>query len=208
MKVSLIVQTPGKMRGKPIPITLPQFLIGRDSHCQLRPASPVVSNRHCAIVIRGNEVYVHDFESTNGTFVNGDRIRAEIKLHDKDRLRIGQLEFDVSIEAPLAVDQQTPVPPAKPSMAPDDDAAAALLLALRDESAEGSSEATKVDSQGVPTGTTIMEMSAPGTAAPADDKKEDKEEANKDKKAKPTQQGDTATAANQLLQKYLRRPRK
>jgi hypothetical protein len=49
MKLSLVVLTPGKMEGKSIPITLSQFLIGRDPQCHLRPASALVSKRHCAL---------------------------------------------------------------------------------------------------------------------------------------------------------------
>ena len=47
MKLSLLVLTPGKMEGKSIPITIPQFVIGRDPQCNLRPASALISKRHC-----------------------------------------------------------------------------------------------------------------------------------------------------------------
>ena len=47
MKLSLVVAS-GVHEGKAIPITVPQFVIGRDPQCQLRPASPAISKRHCA----------------------------------------------------------------------------------------------------------------------------------------------------------------
>ena len=53
MNLALVVMPPGKLEGKAIPITLPRFIIGRDPQCQLRPASPVVSKRHCALLCRG-----------------------------------------------------------------------------------------------------------------------------------------------------------
>ena len=56
MKLSLVVMTPGKMEGKAIAITLPQFVIGRDPQCQLRPASPVISKRHCAILVKDGKL--------------------------------------------------------------------------------------------------------------------------------------------------------
>jgi pSer/pThr/pTyr-binding forkhead associated (FHA) protein len=207
MKVSLIVLTAGKMQGKPIPINFTQFLIGRDFRCHLRPANPVISNRHCAILIRGTDVFVHDFESTNGTFVNGEQVKGEKPLKDKDRLRIGPLEFDVSIEALVPIDKKTPVPPAKAAVpGPDDEAAAALLLSLQDDGSEPLPASRSKDEQGVPMGTTVMEMPAPSPDSTVDEKKEGKKDA--EKKDKKPGAGDTSTAANALLQKYLRRPRK
>ena len=77
MKVSLVVMSDGKAKGQAIPVTLPQFVIGRDPQCQLRPASPVISKRHCALLVRGEQVFVRDFESTNGTFVNDQPVKGE-----------------------------------------------------------------------------------------------------------------------------------
>ena len=67
MKVSLVVMNPGKTQGHAIPITLSQFIIGRDPQCNLRPASPDISKRHCAILIKNGKVTLRDFDSTNGT---------------------------------------------------------------------------------------------------------------------------------------------
>src|SRR5713226_1916307 len=113
MKLSLAVMTPGKGEGKVIPITLSQFLIGRDPQCHLRPASAVISKRHCALLMRGDKVFVRDFDSTNGTFVNDQPIKGEVELQNDDRLKIGPLDFAVRIEAGTAVDKPTPVPPTK-----------------------------------------------------------------------------------------------
>ena len=76
MKLSLVVAS-GLHAGKAIPITVPQFVIGRDPQCQLRPASSAISKRHCAIFVRGKEVFIRDFGSTNGTFVNDKLVEGE-----------------------------------------------------------------------------------------------------------------------------------
>jgi pSer/pThr/pTyr-binding forkhead associated (FHA) protein len=199
MKINLTVTTAGKMQGKSIPITLSQFLIGRDPHCQLRPANPMISNRHCAILTRGQQVLLRDFESTNGTFVNDERLIGERELQTGDSIRIGPLAFEINIERPVPVNEPTPYPGGD---AADDEAAAQLLMSLQeDQPSEG-----KVDEAGIPTGTTVME--APPLPDPADPQAKDE----KDKKTnggtpKPKNQGDTSTAANSILQKYLRRPR-
>src|SRR5437773_4550316 len=97
MKLSLVVLTEGKSEGKVIPITLSQFLIGRDPQCQLRPASALISKRHCAVLVRNGRVYVRDFDSTNGTFVNEKPVKGEAELQDADQLKVGPLDFRVKI---------------------------------------------------------------------------------------------------------------
>jgi pSer/pThr/pTyr-binding forkhead associated (FHA) protein len=210
MKLNLVVLTPGKWEGKIIPITLSQFVIGRDPQCNLRPASAVISKRHCAVQIRGNQVFVRDFDSTNGTFVNSEKIQGERELHDQDRLNVGPLLFLVQIEvaAPVAVDKPTPMPPTKAAAAnvEDDDVAAALLLSLQDDSSPppGSSS---VDSQGVPTGSTVMEtITTPPPGETNGAPEEAKGGAAREKAAKAAA-ADTSVAAKAILEKYLRRPR-
>src|SRR5437016_4545099 len=141
MKLSLEVLTPGKMQGKAIAITLSQFLIGRDPQCQLRPASALISKRHCAVLVRNGKVFVRDFDSTNGTFVNDEAVKGEKELSHADLLKVGPLDFRVSIEATPAVNKPTPAPPTRaPDKAPEDDEAAAMLLALQDDETAASPE--------------------------------------------------------------------
>src|SRR5580693_4182468 len=108
MKLSLEVLTDGKLKGKLLPITLSQFLIGRDAQCHLRPASPLISERHCAVLQRDGKVYVRDFDSTNGTFVNEQPVKGEVELKHKDNLKIGPIAFAVLVEAEAAVNRPTP----------------------------------------------------------------------------------------------------
>src|SRR5438477_9564559 len=150
MKVSLVVQTPGKAEGKVIPIAVSPFFIGRDPKCHLRPASVLVSKKHCGLLIRDGKVFLHDFNSTNGTLVNDQPVKGEIELRNDDQLRIGSLAFGVRIATGLGVDQPTPLPPTKmPAASADDEAAAALLSGLDEPAAPAG---TGVDEQGVPTG--------------------------------------------------------
>src|SRR5947208_13548005 len=109
MKLSLVVAQ-GVHTGKVIPITLPQFVIGRDPQCQLRPASPAISKRHCAVLVRGGKVFVQDFGSTNGTFVNDEPVKGEVEVKDGDRFKAGPLEFTISLQTTAAAK-----PAAKPA---------------------------------------------------------------------------------------------
>jgi pSer/pThr/pTyr-binding forkhead associated (FHA) protein len=113
MKLSLIVLAAGKQAGKVLEIKLPQFLVGRDPQCHLRPASPLISKRHCVILQREGKAFVRDFDSTNGTFLNNQPVKGEVEIHNDDRLKIGPLLFTVRVESGAPVNRPTPAPPTK-----------------------------------------------------------------------------------------------
>jgi predicted component of type VI protein secretion system len=123
MKLSLTVLTAGKKKGLTIPIQMAEFLIGRGKACNLRPKSPVFSDRHCALRIRDGRVFVRDLGSANGTYVNHKKIAEEVELHHEDRLRVGFLSFGIQIEG--GAPQQTGI---SPSMASPEVASPALHL--------------------------------------------------------------------------------
>ena len=117
MKVSLVVAS-GAHQGKVIPLTGPQFLIGRDAQCHLRPASQAISKRHCGVLVRDGKVYIKDFGSTNGTTVNDEQIKdAEVVAEDGTILKIGPLDFVIRIEIPAPDPDGTPLPAATPETA-------------------------------------------------------------------------------------------
>jgi predicted component of type VI protein secretion system len=114
MKVSLVVAS-GAHKGKVIPITGPQFLVGRDAQCHLRPASQAISKQHCGVLVRDGQIYVKDFGSTNGTFVNDILIRStEVPVVDGASLKIGPLDFTVRIELASPKPDGTPLPSDSP----------------------------------------------------------------------------------------------
>lgn len=117
MKVSLVVAS-GAHQGKVIPLTGPQFLIGRDAQCHLRPASQAISKRHCGVLVRDGKVYIKDYGSTNGTNVNDELLKdAEIAVADGASLKIGPLDFIVRIELRAPNPDGTPLPGNSPESA-------------------------------------------------------------------------------------------
>jgi pSer/pThr/pTyr-binding forkhead associated (FHA) protein len=197
MKVSLVVLTAGKAQGQRLPITLSQFTIGRDPQCNLRPASAVISKRHCAILIREGKVFLRDFDSTNGTFVNDVQIKGEAPLKNDDVLKVGPLEFRVHIE--LKPQATKPTPP--PADTTDDESVAAMLLALQDD---GSKSGEQGDESSIPQGSTVMDM----IPMPGEEGKDDKSQQAGEKKP-DAKQGDPAhLAAKAILEKYTRRQRR
>jgi pSer/pThr/pTyr-binding forkhead associated (FHA) protein len=115
MKLTLLVLTAGKQEGKLLEIKLPQFLIGRDPQCHLRPASALISKRHCVLIQRDEKAFIRDFDSTNGTFVNEEPVKGERELNNEDQLKIGPIEFKVRLEPGVAPSARTPAPPTKAS---------------------------------------------------------------------------------------------
>jgi pSer/pThr/pTyr-binding forkhead associated (FHA) protein len=87
----------GKHMGQVIPLNRRKFLIGREHDCQLRPNSERVSRHHCVFSLDDFSVRLKDLGSTNGTFVNGNRIQKETVLSSGDHIVIGNLEFQLSI---------------------------------------------------------------------------------------------------------------
>src|SRR5262249_43197862 len=89
--LSVIVMTPGKSKGTAIPVTVNPFRIGRDPQCHLRPATHLVSRQHCKLLVRHDRAFLKDFHSTNGTIINGRKLRGAVELRDGDQIEIGPI---------------------------------------------------------------------------------------------------------------------
>jgi predicted component of type VI protein secretion system len=92
----------GRHHGRVIPLATKKFLIGREQDCHLRPNSELVSRHHCVFAVDDFSVHVRDLGSTNGTFVNDQRVRGEVLLNSGDRIRVGKLDFELVIGEPVA----------------------------------------------------------------------------------------------------------
>jgi pSer/pThr/pTyr-binding forkhead associated (FHA) protein len=71
--------------------------IGRSPGAEFILDAPLVSRLHCQLAASEHVLEVKDLDSTNGTFVNDQRIRTA-RLKPGDRLTIGRVELTVSRE--------------------------------------------------------------------------------------------------------------
>jgi len=60
-----------------------------------------VSSHHCEVLLRGKDVVVKDLNSTNGTYINGERVTAEATLRPGQILRLGQIEMRLETGEPI-----------------------------------------------------------------------------------------------------------
>ena len=77
---------------------------GRQEDCDLRLDHKSISKFHCVIVRMENTLLLRDLGSTNGTMVNGKRIR-RATLKNNDRLNIANLPFKVQISIGNAIEK-------------------------------------------------------------------------------------------------------
>src|SRR5947199_1373489 len=97
--------------GSPVEVVKDLTLVGRKEECDLRLDHKSVSKMHCVIVKTDGLLLVRDLGSTNGTRVNGQRVRRAALLPN-DQLSIASFKFRVY----LGPDAPSP-PPAPPPMA-------------------------------------------------------------------------------------------
>ena len=79
----------GKYQGGEFPLRPNrEIVIGRSSDLDMVLVEDMVSRKHAKIVTDGKVVSIQDLGSTNGTFVNGEKVR-NVQLKDGDRILVG-----------------------------------------------------------------------------------------------------------------------
>jgi pSer/pThr/pTyr-binding forkhead associated (FHA) protein len=79
----------GKYQGGEFPIRMErEIVIGRSSELDMVLVEDMVSRKHAKIGASGGEVVIQDLGSTNGTVVNGEKIK-KVRLKEGDRILIG-----------------------------------------------------------------------------------------------------------------------
>lgn len=67
--------------------------LGRKGDNDVVVKDPYISKNHFNIIKDENQYFLEDLKSSNGTFLNGERLLDVIRLKNGDRIRIGNIEF-------------------------------------------------------------------------------------------------------------------
>ena len=93
--VKLIVKA-GDEISKPFDLIKEKSVIGRDPNSDIVIEDIEVSKNHLAITRKGNTFQIEDQNSTNGTFLNGKKLRKPTAIKNGDLISLGKnivLEF-------------------------------------------------------------------------------------------------------------------
>jgi len=83
-----------------LPIDEPDFTIGRKAGSSLKLQYNTVSGKHAVIRIRDGKLFLTDLGSTNGTYVNGQRIEGEVTIEEEDLIHFAEAPFRVLRQSP------------------------------------------------------------------------------------------------------------
>jgi len=87
----LIIKS-GRKSGATFPLRKKVINMGRDSSNEIVIDDPKSSRQHAKIKLEGDNFVIYDLASSNGTFVNGEKITS-VKLNDGDEIKIGDTVF-------------------------------------------------------------------------------------------------------------------
>src|SRR6185436_5443876 len=127
----LVVQNAG-MTGRSYELNTDKTTIGRVEDNSFQVAEASISSHHCEVLLRGTDVVIKYLNSTNGTFINGEKI-SESVLKPGQTLRLGQVEFRLENGAPAAGAPSASAPASAPSSAPASTAPSASQKQRQDQ---------------------------------------------------------------------------
>ncbi len=106
----------GPEPGREIEFDQLEMTLGREPGVDLVLPVPSISRRHARLFVKNEQVYLEDLGSSNGTFVNGGRIRGAVAVQPGDTINIGKvvrlLYMQPASQSATVLDQELPVQPA------------------------------------------------------------------------------------------------
>ena len=151
---TLVILNQG-MTGRTFELSIERTTVGRVEDNTFQIADSSVSSHHAEILLRGSDIVVKDLNSTNGTFINNEKI-SEATLKPGQTLRFGQVELKIDDGKPVSA----PPPPAVAG-------AAAPAPAPAPAAPKKTVEGTMI----IPRGVSLEQLEQGGTRAPGFDTK-------------------------------------
>ncbi len=75
----------------------PDVVIGRDPHCDCPISNDTISARHARLSFHHNQWWLEDLLSTNGTYINQERVDVPTVIITGDEIRCGQVNLNIDI---------------------------------------------------------------------------------------------------------------
>jgi pSer/pThr/pTyr-binding forkhead associated (FHA) protein len=107
----------GSLAGQSFELKVDKTTIGRVEDNAFPIVEPSVSSHHCEIILQGTEVLIRDLNSTNGSFINGEKV-SEAVLKPGQTLRLGQVELRLDDGSPMPPPSAAAVAPSAPAPTP------------------------------------------------------------------------------------------
>lgn len=82
-------------------------IVGRSEACDLIIPHKGISRRHCKIELEDNKFYITDLNSSNGVFMNGQRIPSNERLPLTNDFSLGKLDCEIGQQPRIARDSHT-----------------------------------------------------------------------------------------------------
>jgi len=119
------VMRSGPNTGKVYPLEAPEIIIGRDANNGVAINDAEVSRKHAKLSLHGSAYVIQDLGSTNGSFVNGQRVTGTQVLNPGDTVSFGEnivlmyeAAFDPNATVVGSAGPKTAVPVRRPAPAP------------------------------------------------------------------------------------------
>ena len=84
----VLIAREGQLAGERWIVNPEKFVIGRGSDCEIILPERQVSRYHAEIKHESGRYYLHDFDSKNGTHLNGKQVTGTVPIHDGDEISI------------------------------------------------------------------------------------------------------------------------
>jgi hypothetical protein len=140
-----LVMKKGPVPGKTFELSRNELTIGRDIKNEIVINDAEISRRHCRLFLQGDGYTIEDLGSTNGTFVNEQRVTGQRALRSGETLRVGDnvtliyelagYDADATIASrgaqpppPQPQPRKKPQVPSGPAAAPKKGASRALII--------------------------------------------------------------------------------
>jgi hypothetical protein len=91
----LVVVEPAALQGRAFPVT-GQITIGRAANCQITVDDTFVSQMHARVYPYDGQTVVEDLGSTNGTYLNRNRLSGAMVMQPGDRVQVGNTVLELA----------------------------------------------------------------------------------------------------------------